>query len=246
MNAEFKLRPQIAWAFSKGEMGYLLIGHRDPSIPVKMHEKFNKAFVTSVDTAENLAALIAEFIQGVKDILLDLQDAHKVFYEYSLRLLRDGKTEGRPRDEYRFWINSLNQIQKAKEAQWRILNCWIQYYRANIRLWEDELKLIDVKEYALEAQAQLPKRKKELKEKVFQDIITELRKKCKAEDRSCIAEEANRNRKNPGKGTKWGSETDRMKVLKILDYRSRPWVERRLAENVKYAKERQGCWEGGY
>jgi hypothetical protein len=142
MNAELKLRPQIAWAFSKGEMGYLLIGHRDPSIPVKMHEKFNKAFVTSVDTAENIAALIAELIQGVKDILLDLQDVHKVFYEYSLRLLREGGTEGRLRDEHRFWINSLNQRQKAKEAQWRILDCRIEYYRASIRLWEDELKIM--------------------------------------------------------------------------------------------------------
>jgi hypothetical protein len=81
-------------------MAYLLIGHRDPSIPVKMHEKFNKAFVSSVDTVENLAVLIAELIQGVKDILLDLQDVHKVFYEYSPRLLRDGETEGRLRDEH--------------------------------------------------------------------------------------------------------------------------------------------------
>jgi hypothetical protein len=29
-------------------------------------------------------------------------DIHKVFYEYSLRLLRDGETEGRLKDEYRF------------------------------------------------------------------------------------------------------------------------------------------------
>jgi hypothetical protein len=115
-------------------MAYLLIGHRDSSIPVKMHEKFNKAFVSSVDTAENPAALIAETIQGVKDILLDLQDVHKVFYEYSLRLLRDGETEGRLKDEYRFWINSLYQTQKAQEAQWRILDCQIEYYRASIRL----------------------------------------------------------------------------------------------------------------
>ena len=92
----------MAWVRSQGEMAYLLIGHRDLAVPVKMHEKFNKAFVTSVDTAENLAALVAELIQGVKDILLDLQDAHKVFYEYSLRLLRDGETEGRLKDEYRF------------------------------------------------------------------------------------------------------------------------------------------------
>ena len=100
--AEFESCLKMAWVRSQGEMVYLLIGHRDPSIPVKMHEKFNKAFVTSVDTAENLAALIAEFIQGVKDILLDLQDIHKVFYEYSLRLLRDDETESRLRDEYRF------------------------------------------------------------------------------------------------------------------------------------------------
>jgi hypothetical protein len=110
----------------------------------------------------------------------------------------------------------------------------------------DELKLINVKEYDLEAQAQLLKGEKELKEKVFQDMITEVRKKRKAEDCSCIVEEAKRNRKNPGWGTKWRNETDRMNVLNILDYRSRLWVERQLAENVKYAEMRQGCREGGY
>jgi len=100
--AEFESCLKMAWVRSQGEMVYLLIGHRDLVVPVKMHEKFNKAFVTSVDTAENLAALVAELIQGVKDILLDLQDIHKVFYEYSLRLLRDDETESRLRDEYRF------------------------------------------------------------------------------------------------------------------------------------------------
>jgi hypothetical protein len=48
-----------------------------------------------------------------------------------------------------------------------------------------------VKEYDLGAQAQLLKGEKERKEKLFQDVITELRKKCKAENCSCIAEEAN-------------------------------------------------------
>jgi hypothetical protein len=100
--AEFESCLKMAWVRSQGEMVYLLIGHRDLVVPVKMREKFNKAFVTSVDTAENLAALVAELIQGVKDILLDLQDIHKVFYEYSLRLLRDDETESRLRDEYRF------------------------------------------------------------------------------------------------------------------------------------------------
>jgi hypothetical protein len=70
--AEFESCLKMAWVRSQGEMAYLLIGHRDLTVPVKMHEKFNKAFVTSVDTAENLAAIIAELIQGVKDILLDL------------------------------------------------------------------------------------------------------------------------------------------------------------------------------
>jgi hypothetical protein len=82
--------------------------------------------------------------------------------------------------------------------------------------------------------------------KKSQDMIAELRKKCKAEDCSCIAEEIKRNMKNPGRCTKWRNETDRMKVLDILHYRFRPWVERGLAENVKYAKMRQGCREGGY
>ena len=103
-----------------------------------------------------------------------------------------------------------------------------------------------MKEYDLGAQAQLLKGEKERKEKLFQDVITELRKKCKAENCSCIAEEAKRNRKSPRRCTKWTSETDRMTMLNILDYRSQPWVEKRLEENVKYAKMRQGCWEDGY
>jgi hypothetical protein len=234
--AEFKFRVRITWAFSKGEMGYLLIGHRDPSIPVKMHEKFNKASITSIDTAENLAALIAELTQGVKDILLDLQDVHTVFYDYLLRRLRDGETDDISQDFFEYSVKKMNQHLKDQEVAWRFLDYRIQHYRTNIRVWEDELKLIDVKEYDLEAQAQLLEREKERRELFHFEMIVELRKNREAEDCKCIAEEAKRNRENLGIGTKWRNEMDRMKVSNILAYRSARELERRLVERSSLRK----------
>jgi hypothetical protein len=35
------------------------------------------------------------------DVLLDIQDVHTVFYDYSLRRLRDGETDGIPRDAFK-------------------------------------------------------------------------------------------------------------------------------------------------